>query len=207
MSWTADGQEKVARVLLGSWPTTVAGWGRDGIANYVGELEARGLTAEGAVVALRSCEAEFPPSAATAAKIARQDASAPTFDEAWKVIMRALTAPGYAEARRQQIAETGSTFVSDEDDRALEHRARQDAIADAHPLVRRFVDVLGWGKLADATEGDYAGPRQHELRERWAEMAHAVEGREIAALASGSGREGLHRLDPVGALGRKELAP
>lgn len=208
MSWTADEQEAATRVLLGSWPNAVASWGREGIAAYVGELEARGLTAEQAVVALRSWEGAFPPSAGDASKSARKDPGAPTFDEGWLAIRRALRAPGYAEARRQHFAEAGSTFITEEADRELLDDARRAAIAQAHPHVRRFVSVVGWERLAAATDEEWGAARLHELRGAWEVQEQAADGRQIAALASGS-REGLRQLDPLASIDaapRKELA-
>jgi hypothetical protein len=74
----------VATALLGSWPSQVASWGREALAAYVAELEARGVRPEAALVAIRSCPAEqkFPPSAPELAALARRDPSRPTFDEA-----------------------------------------------------------------------------------------------------------------------------
>ena len=48
---------RVARALLGRWPNQVAQWGEEGIAAYIEELQADGLTPDVALVALRSCPA------------------------------------------------------------------------------------------------------------------------------------------------------
>jgi len=187
----------VGQVLLGSWPSQVAGWGREAIAAYVAELQAHGITPDGAIQAMRSSESKFPPSAGELQHAARQDPSAPTWDEAWLLIRRALTAPGYADARRQHFAAAGTTFLSDVSDRALRDNARQAALAHTHPTVQRFVAVQGWERLAGALDDEWGPARVHELHDAWDSMVDATDSRQIAALASGR-RDGLRRLDPLG---------
>jgi len=64
-------ERDVARALLGSWPGTVSAWGREGIAAYLSELEARGAHPEAVLLAIRSWPpAEFPPSAPSLARAA-----------------------------------------------------------------------------------------------------------------------------------------
>ena len=76
--------------LIGSWPSQVNSGGRETIAAYVAELEARGVSPDAALVAIRSSDGEFPPSAGKLAAAARTDPSAPTFDE----LLGGLYAPG-----------------------------------------------------------------------------------------------------------------
>lgn len=207
--WTDEQWAAFCALWAGGWPGDLTDAERN-----AGRVLLDGLDPNAAITALNqlvlSGREFYPrPTPSDIAATARQDPGIPTWAEAWKLIERALTAPGYAEARREQIAATGSTFISDDDDRAMLERARQAAVADAHPQVQRFVAVQGWGRLSEAHKGEWTGARLHELRGEWAEQARAVEGREIAALASGSGREGLHQLDPLAAIGvgRRELAP
>jgi len=40
---SGDSRRALARALLGSWPQQVSGWGQEGIAAYLSELEARGV--------------------------------------------------------------------------------------------------------------------------------------------------------------------
>lgn len=63
----------VAQALLGSWPQQVTSWGREGLAAYLAELEARGISPEAALQAIRSWPAgsDFPPSAPNLAARAR----------------------------------------------------------------------------------------------------------------------------------------
>ncbi len=59
----ADDWRGVARVLLGSWPSQVASWGREGLAGYITELQARGVSAAETIAAIRSSNTPFPPAA------------------------------------------------------------------------------------------------------------------------------------------------
>jgi hypothetical protein len=148
----------------------------------------------------------FRPSVSELLAACRSDAGQPTWDEAWRLICTALSAPGYAEARRRHAAATGSTFLADDTDRELRDNGRQAALANAHERVRRFVAVMGWPRLAAALDTEWGEARLHALKDAWAEQAHAIDGRELAALASGR-PDGLHQFDPLSALdvGRKEL--
>lgn len=75
MTWTAEDRKQIARVLLGSWPSQVPGWGREALATYLELLEARGLTAESVLLALYSWPTgDFAPSVPTLARAARRAA-------------------------------------------------------------------------------------------------------------------------------------
>lgn len=50
-------------MLLGSWPSQVAGWGREALTAYLGEMERRDVSPEEVAAALRSSTSSFPPSA------------------------------------------------------------------------------------------------------------------------------------------------
>ena len=198
--------EDVGEALLGSWPGTVVGWGRDGIDAYLVVLQKRGLTADDTLRAILTWPAgsDFPPSAPNLAAQALEDPSVPTFDEAWQLIRVCLAARTQV---RKAIWEPGEREGLNEQamrDRSLE--------PDIHPLVASFVDRQG-GPLRlrslglDDPENQYREARRHELAERWAEHCDVFEGREVAALASGRRGEGLGRLDPLSVLGGKAERP
>jgi hypothetical protein len=139
----------------------------------------------------------FRPSVSELLAETRSDPSMPTFDEAWLMIRRALRAPGFVTAARRRFSETGKAFMSPKDEAKLRAQAMEDAIAPTHPAVRRFVAVQGWGRLGEACDEEWGPARLKNLRDAWGEQAHATDGREIAVLASGGGRQGLRQLDPL----------
>lgn len=191
-----SGWNEVGQALVGSWPSQVSMWGRDGIAAYLAELEARGVTFEAALVAIRSCGAEqkFPPSAPELAALARRDPSRPTFEEAYRLIYGAggvLNAP---------VRYTGGPII---DRDAKKEDAMRARMADIHPLVASFIERFGLGRL-QALEIDhdvYGEANRKQLREAWDRHVEAIEGREIAAIASGR-RDGLRGFDPLQAIKR-----
>jgi len=162
----------VGRVLLGSWPSQVAGWGREAIAAYVAELAARGITPDAAICAIRMSESPFPPSAGDLQQAARRDHSAPTCEEMLVLVRRAAKRDG-------------------RDDEAL-----------AHPLVASFVTRYGWDRLRllPIDDPERGGLHRRDLQGAWDRHVEAFDGRELAALASGR-PDGLRQLDPLHALG------
>lgn len=190
MSWTVEEQRHVGTVLLGSWPSQVAAWGREAIAAYVAELQGRGLTAEQAIGALRSCEATFPPSAGELFRAARVDPALPTFDEALFLIRRAQ------RARATGLFTSEAQMLAAIDEAALEQLRRI-----AHPLVVAFAERQGMRRLAslELDDPEYGELRRRELRDAWDRHLEACDGREVAAIAAGR-RDGLQRLDPLAAI-------
>jgi hypothetical protein len=72
---TSDERRTVARALLGSWPSQVPNWGREALAAYIEVLEAKGLTAESVLLAIRHWPTgDFPPSVPSMARAARHAA-------------------------------------------------------------------------------------------------------------------------------------
>lgn len=198
MSWTAEEQRRVGKALLGSWPGTMATWGREAIAAFVGELEARGLDPDTALRAIRTWPAgsDFPPSAPNLAAAARRDVAAPTSDEIFQLIF------GRRGILRARPPYTG--FVTAE---TIEE-ARLARAAEMHPLVAGFVRVQGLRRLSllEVDDPEYGELRRKELAEAWARFVEAHEGREaeeMAALGAGETRSGLRRLDPLEALAPK----
>lgn len=189
--------EPVATALLGSWPSQVAAWGREALAAYLAELEARAVTPAAALMAIRSCPAtqKWPPTVPELAGLTRLDPSKPTFVEALMLIRGALRA-------------WNQPLQGDFDNEAhmLKARERQvaDRASDAHPLVASFIARYGITRLQDAigdlSDETYGGVRRKALMEEWARHCEAFEGREVAALVSGRRGE-LAAFDPLAALG------
>lgn len=168
----------VANGLLGSWPSQVASWGREVLAAYLAELEARGVTPEAALVAIRSCGADqkFPPSAPELAALARRDPDRPTFDE----LLNQLYGPGGVFGFKR----SGVTVS---------------------PWVEKFIeDKRDWLRLLpmdDEAEGKWARLR---LKESWEAFLAATEGRQVHEIAARSARGRLGRFNPAGVLGAGE---
>jgi hypothetical protein len=88
MSWNPADQRAVATALLGSWPDTIARWGQEAFAAYLSELEARGLYAADALLAIRAWPpgSDFPPSAPNLAGVALRDPTWPDWTDAFAQI-------------------------------------------------------------------------------------------------------------------------
>jgi hypothetical protein len=140
----------------------------------------------------------FRPSVAELLAAIRKDPSRPTFEEAWTLIEESMGCC----ARGPFISEAAMHRADDvEFLRDLNHR---------NPLVRSFVERYGVRRIQELPINDpqWGEKTRRELREAWERHVEASEGREVAALASGEGREGLRQLDPLSALGanrRKEI--
>jgi hypothetical protein len=173
MSWTADEQRAVSNVLLGSWPGTITFWGKDAFAAYLGELEARGLSAETALVAIRSVSGQFPPSAPELAAAARQHPDRPTFEEC----LAQLYGPGGVFGFKR----SGVTVS---------------------PWVLKFTRDAGsdWLRLQPIDDPDEGKWARKNIKEAWDRFLEANEGRAVAEIAARSGRGSLGRLDPLAAL-------
>lgn len=173
---------RVGRALLGSWPERVASWGEEGIAAYVEELQARAVTPDAALVAIRSCPAtqKFPPSAPELAALSHNDPERPTPEEMY-----------------QQVYGPGGVFG-----------VRRSSVV-VSPWVLAFVKSYGRERMRmlEVDHDEYGGAKRRELREAYERFLAANEGRGIAAIAAGRREEGLARLDPAAALGIKPPAP
>lgn len=195
MTWTAEDQRAVGRALLGSWPGTVAAWGADAIAAYIAELEARGLTADGVLFAIRTWPSgsDFPPSASNLGAGARRDPSVPTFDE---LVSLVYGRAGILKARLPYIGPI-------RDPERVRHDTAIARAREMHPLVYAFVAAprrLEWLRLLEIDDPDDGHFRRKELADAWARHLEASEGRDLAALASRRGPGELRRLDPLAAV-------
>jgi hypothetical protein len=123
---------------------------------------------------------KFRPSASEIANVLTPTAAAaPTFDEMFTLLFSprgALAAPGEQGTRQR--------------------------LTSVHPLVAAFAERQGIQRLKELPvhDPDDGHWRRKELRDAWTAHVDAHADREIAALAAGTGREGLHRLDPLAAL-------
>jgi hypothetical protein len=187
----------VGQVLLGSWPSQVAAWGREGIAAFLAELQGRRLSADQAIVALRSWEDKWPPSASEVARMVRTDPSLPTFDEAMMLIV----------AVAKQTQRPSGPFGSEGEMHGAYHQAVLTALDQHHPMVRSFAERQGMGRLLALPVNDpqWGEKVRRELREAWESHLEAMDRREVAQLASGAGCPAdLQRLDPLASLGLKK---
>jgi hypothetical protein len=197
MTWTADELREIGTALLGSWPGTMAAWGREAVAAYIAELQARGLAAEGVLTAIRTWPAgsDFPPSAPNLAAAARRDPSQPTFDEALVLIQRALRA--WNSPLRGDFANEAEMLKARE-------RHVIGSAQGVHPLAAAFIHRRGIRQLqkeiAELGDEEYGSLRRRDLQQAWEAHLEAFEGREISALVAGR-RDGLRQLDPLAALG------
>lgn len=188
---------RAGRALLGSWPERVASWGEEGIAAYVEELQARGVSADAALTAIRSCPADqrFPPSAPELAALARRDPSQPTGAELLTLIygrcgvLRAR--PAYPDG-----GWSGNEFSVERDD------VQQARAFELHPLLGAFVRAYGLDRLRmlQIDDPDWGEKHRRDLTADWERFVEANEGREVASLVAGRRGDGLRKLDPLRAL-------
>lgn len=202
---TQDGTSRadwknVGTVLLGSWPAQVASWGREGIAAYVSELEARGLSPDVAIVGLRSWEGKWPPSAGELAGSLRRDVEIPTFDEALKAILWCIKA---AAPRFSWESDGHGTFISADDERLARIEGVRVQLEKVHPCVRSFAETRGIDQLSrlPLDDPDWGLKHRRDLERAWDNHVVSIDRRQVARLASGGG---LGRLDPLVSLKRLE---
>ena len=164
-----------------------------------------GIEPEPAIAAVRQLVHEgqtFRPKPGEIAKLARRDASCPTFEEAYELMF------GRAGALRARPA-AGQVFggTHAEAERALQ-QSKRDAVleraAGMHPLVRSFIELQGVERLLTlpVEDPDYGELRRTELRDAWDRHVQAGEIRQVAALAAGSDPR---HLDPLAALGLRTV--
>ena len=178
--------------LIGSWPSQVNSWGRETIAAYVAELEARGVSPDAALVAIRSSDGEFPPSAGKLAAAARTDPSAPTFDE----LLGGLYAPG-------GVVRALWSWTGEKGERIARERLEAE-----HELVRAFVAnvSLEWLRNLDPREGqhEFAGADRRKLEASWREFVETADERHVHALVMGGRRGGgLQAVDPARSIAQR----
>jgi hypothetical protein len=188
----------VTNALLGSWPSQVAQWGREGIAAYLSELAARDITPDQALVAIRACPAgqKWPPSAPELAGLVRRDAAIPTGPEALELIF----GRGGVLSARTPIRK-GSWNAGERD--AANKQAMTERAAGMHPLIGAFIEREGGLERLvrlDLDDLEYGEVRRHQLVMSWHEHVSACADRELSAIAAGRRNEGLQRLDPLAAL-------
>ena len=189
------GWSDVANVLLGSWPGYVSSWGREALAAYIAELEARGMTPEQALAGLRTWTGDAPPNVPELVAGVREDPERPTFEEACRLIygpggiFRARPAPGRYDNEAQMIGARREAAAA----RALE----------LDPWVAAFVHSVGIDWLAglEVDHDDYGAIRRRELKESWERFVERTDRRDLARLASGRRRGGLGRVSPLETLG------
>lgn len=159
--------------------------------------------AEQVLVAVKSLVARggrFRPSVAELVAQIRHDPSTPTFEEAYRLIYGAR---GVLRARPSETSFRDGSAMA----RAY-HEARLARAHELHPLVATFVErcTPDWLGALEVNHPDYSELRRKELREAWDRHCEAMDGRDVAALASGRRRGELARLDPLAALGMRKPA-
>lgn len=192
---------QVTQVLLGSWPSQVATWGREGIAAYVAELQARGVSAAAAIVAVRSSSSAFPPSAGELAELARRDPD----DPLWPEVQQLIFGRGGVLAARTQVRK-GWWEPGERD--ALDDEEASKRAASLHPLIAAFVESQGVERLRrlDLADPEFGEARRRTLAREWEEFCDVTERREIAAVVRRRVGGGLRSLNPAGSLPAKVTA-
>lgn len=200
MTWTADDERGIRRALLGSWPGTVVAWGAEAIDAYLYVLQARGLTAEQVMRAIGTWPAgsDFPPSAPNLAAQALKDPSKPTFEEAYALIY------GRGGVLRARLPYDGPVLNPE----VMRDAAARRRMEEIHPLVSSFIARYGLTRLRllEVDDPVWGEVRRKELREAYDRHCEAMDGRDVAALASGQRRGEIGRLDPLAALGARPTA-
>jgi hypothetical protein len=181
----------VTRALLGTWPNQIAAWGREALAAYCAEVQARGITPDAALAAIRSAGAQqkFPLSVPELAGLARRDPSLPTFDEAFQLIY------GSGGVLRARPVYNGPIYDAD----TQRDEAARKRMAEIHPMAASFIERYGLDHLRtlEVDDPEYGELRRRDLRERWDAHCAAMEDRAVIAIGR---RDGLRGLDPLAVL-------
>lgn len=149
--------------------------------------------------------ARFRPSAAEILGARRRDPGRPTFEEAYQSIF----GPGGVLRARPGVRR----YLDSAERKRMYDEAALTRAERLHPLIGGFVVRQGLDRLRQMpvdAPGTADGPGEghwarKELREAWDRHVDASDGRELAVLASG-GRLGLRQLDPLAALGGRDLS-
>lgn len=142
----------------------------------------------------------FGPTPGELVALIHHDPSRPTFDEMCRLV---YGRGGILRARPRASSWPDAAAR----DRAY-HQAAMDRAAQLHPLVATFVDrvTLDWLRNLALDHDDYGELNRKDLLARWEAHVEAMDGRDVAAIASGRRREGLQRFDPLAALGLRQPA-
>lgn len=198
MTWTDYERRELARAVLGAWPAAASTLGPRGIVAYLQRLEARRLTPGDVLRAIDTWPAgsDFPPSAPNLAGAALHDPSAPTAEEAVRLIF------GRGGVLRARPAR-GAEFDNEAQRLRALDRARTERAFELHPLLGAFVERFGADRLAalPVDDPEYGELRLRDVREAWARHCETFKDRKVAERASPAGHRGLSRLDPLAALG------
>lgn len=201
-AWDTETWDAFCSLIEEGWPGTF-----DAAAADSWRVLLDGVPPGDAVAAMRRllfAGQRFRPSASELLSELRNDPSAPTFEEAYRLIF----GPAGVLAARPG---TGGpvTFNSEAERRAASNQAALDRANTFHPLVATFVARQGVGHLRSlgVDDPDYGDLRRKELRESWDRHVTAMDGRDVAALAAGHDRSalGLRKFDPLAAL--SHIAP
>lgn len=142
----------------------------------------------------------YRPSVSEVLAAARRDPSVPTFEE----MLALVYGPGGVLRARPTVRR----YRDQQERRRLDDQAALDRAASMHPLIASFVarqdlEHLRSLPLVDAGGSDRDRDRAHfarkELRDAWDRHVQTADSRQVAALAAGE--RGLHRFDPLAALG------
>lgn len=192
MTITDADWNRLFALLDDGWPGELTPDGADAYRTLLDGIAPESIV--GGLRRLLHAGARFRPTPAEILAEARRDPSAPTFDEALILLFRRR---GVLDVRVKGTTDTNPNY------RAELYEKVAERLADLHPLVGGFVQRCGLERLRsmdidDPTDGYW---RRKELRETWDDFVDAQDGREVAALASGTGARGLTQLDPLTALG------
>ncbi len=204
MAWTEDQWAMFVALLAGDAFAASGEFTADAASDYRLLLDT--VEPAAAIAAVRELIHKgqvFRPKPGEIAPLCRQDATVPTFDEAYKLIF----GPRGALRARPAAGEVyrGDTHAEAERARQQSRTAAVLERADAmHPLIRSFLEVQGVERLLalPVEDPDYGELRRAELREAWDRHVAVGETRQVAALASG---QNPRQLDPLAALGLRAV--
>lgn len=193
-AWTAQEWDAFAGLLAEAWPGP---FDVPSAAAYRVLLD--DVAPEHAVAALRGllyAGHRFRPSVAELLAAMRDDPSQPTWAEAYQLI--------YGRGGVLRAQPTATRWGSEGERRRLQDTAAAARAADMHALIGGFCRAQGLAYLRSLRVDcpDWGTKHRADLERAWDSYVAAHEGREVAALAAGTGRDGLRRLDPLAALGR-----
>lgn len=197
MSWGVDEWQAFCTLIDEAWPGDFDAGAEEAWRTLLDDVEP--VAALAAMKRLLVAGNTFRPSVAELMGEMRRDPSKPTFDEMMRLV--------YGQGGVLKARATG-TYRNATEQRAAQQQARVDAMNAAHPLVGSFVDRQGFERLSQLPihDPEYGELRRKELKMAWDAHVDACDGREVFAIAAGTGAKGLRKLDPLAALPRPQTA-
>jgi hypothetical protein len=151
------------------WPhaalpeATLTKWGAD-----LADLDSAQVGA--AIEALYRDGREYPPNPGVIrAKLAELKLDPPTWPEVYGSLQRIAKLPERMMANAREVEEEGEIRVAYD-----EVRPQDEAVAEAHPMLRAFIEEAGLDQVWQGAHPQASGSDEARLRDKWLAFARAL---------------------------------